>query len=470
MQNYNEIWKAALVEMKNEYSDAFINLWFAETELAAITDTVAIIIIPSNFKRKMLEDKYPHIIDKYLKIILGYDIEPVILSSENGRPDLTPYIGIVTESNDVPETPKHTKEPIREPENGSDNVITLNTGDTRKRFTFDNFLVGSSNRFAHAAALAVANSPAEAYNPLFIYGASGLGKTHLLYAIINRILENDPDAKIIYVTGEDFTNQLIRSLANKDMESFRDKFRNCSVLLIDDIQFIAGKVSTQEEFFHTFNALYEENKQIILTSDRPAKDISPLEDRIRTRFEWGLQADVQPPNIELRIAIMRDKAQKMNIVIPDDAYVYLAENLKNNVRQLEGALKKIAAKSYLESSPITFELVKESVSDMIRGMPSASVTVDRILNVVAQKYGIEVEDLKSKKKTAQVVLPRHISVYLVRTMTDLSLARIGMIFHKDHTTIMNSIKNIENEIKNNSGCESEINDLIDEITNISTTQ
>lgn len=470
MQNYGEIWNAILAEMKKEFSETSVNLWFSEIELAAITDKVAVLVVPSNFKHKILEEKFPGVIRRYLAVVLGYETDAVILSSEDGYPDLTPYIGAAApaQRNGFMKQEETAKPEIPETDPIDENQKRFISGDARKRYTFDNFLVGSSNKYAHGAAIAVAKDPATAYNPLFIYGASGLGKTHLLYAITNQMLENDPDAKIMYVTGEDFTNQMIRSIGNHSTDAFRERFRNCSALLIDDIQFIAGKVGTQEEFFHTFNVLYEEGKQIILTSDRPPKDINPLEDRLRNRFEWGLIADIQPPNLELRIAIMKDKAKKMNIDIPDEVFVYLAENLKNNVRQLEGALKKIAAKSYLENARITFDLAKESISDMISGTPPVNVTIDRILTVVSQKYGVPIVDIKSKKKSAHIVGPRHICVYLIRRMTDMSLGRIGKLFGKDHTTIMNSIKNVENEINNNSGYESEINDLIQEISEIST--
>lgn len=467
MQNFTEIWEAVISEMRKDYSDSFVNLWFSEAQLLAITPTTSIIAIPSNFKRKMLEDKYIPTIKKYLKTVLDFDTDVVVLSSENGPPDISVYIDDTEMEASYTENEQEQLEKDDETKFEFKDENKFIQGDTRKRYTFENFLVGSSNHFAYAAALGVAREPATNYNPLFIYGSSGLGKTHLLYAITNHILNNDSDSKIMYVTGEDFTNQLIRSISNHSTEAFRQKFRNCSVLLIDDIQFIAGKIQTQEEFFHTFNVLYEEGKQIILTSDRHPEDINPLEDRIKSRFEWGLIVDIQPPDIELRIAIMKEKASKMGLSMPDEAYLYLAENITNNVRQLEGALKKIKAKSYLEGSSVTFEFAKSAISDMISGTPSTQVTLDRIISVVTQKYGVSINDLKSKKKTSFIVTARHKCVYLIRKLTDMSLTQIGHIFGKDHTTIMNSINNIENEIHNNSGFESEINNLILEIKGVS---
>jgi chromosomal replication initiator protein len=343
----------------------------------------------------------------------------------------------------------------------------LNIGSTMPtvnfEYTFDNFIVGSSNKFAHAACVAVADRPAQDYNPLFIYGQSGLGKTHLLYAITNEIKKKNPFCNIIYIKGEDFTNQMIESLAKKSMAKFRDKYRTCDVLLVDDIQFIAGKTSTQEEFFHTFNALYEDGKQIILVSDRPPKDIETLEDRIKTRFEWGLIADIQPPDLELRIAIFKNKISQAGINVSDEIITFLAENLRSHIRQIEGAVKKLVALKYLSGNEITMDIVKGCMSELLGGAEPVNVTVDKIFAAVEKKYGISKSDLVGKLRVKEVAQARHITIYLIRTITEMPLQSIGNIFNRDHSTIMSSMDTIEKKISSSTAFEIEINNLIKEI-------
>ena len=457
MQNYNEIWTTILGEMKKELSSSSITVWFNDLELRLLTDTTAVFVSPREWKREMIIKNYKGMIEKYFCDILNAQIEIVILSDEGGEVDLTPYM------------PAVEKEPEAEVE---PDYYTTSSDDIdapyrpNKEYTFDNFMVGGSNKFAHAAALAVAknaNSSAKDYNPLFIYGSSGLGKTHLLYAITNYVLARDPDTKIVYVKGEDFTNKMINSISTHTTAQFREKFRNVNMLLIDDIQFIAGREATQEEFFHTFNALYEEGKQIIMTSDRPPRDIKRLEDRLRTRFEWGMIADIQPPNFELRTAIMRKKAEMLGFTVSDEVIKFLAENLTDNVRQLEGALRRIMAHSMLEQAPASVEQARVWVSDMIADTPKTEVTVDRILSIIAQRYSVSVDDLKSRKKSADIVNARHKCVYFIRKLTDLSTPQIGRIFSRDHTTVLNSIKNVEFEIESDAVFEREIKELSEEI-------
>ena len=333
----------------------------------------------------------------------------------------------------------------------------------RETYSFENFIVGASNKMAHAASYAVTEDPGRAFNPLFIYGNSGLGKTHLLYAITNRIHKKFPDSKILLVKGEEFTNKLIDSIRTNRQVQFRDYYRRADVLLIDDIQFIAGKDSTQEEFFHTFNALYEDQKQIIMTSDLPPRDIKLLEERLRTRFEWGLIVDIQPPEFELRVAIMKKKADVYNYDIPREVFDYLAENLRSNVRQMEGAIRKIGARAQLTGEEITVETAARSIADLMSADQPDPVTVDKILAHVTKKYGVSLEDIKGKKRTAEISLPRQVAIYLIRTMTDNSYPNIGKIFGRDHTTIMSSMRTMENEIKQNSLFEIEINDLMKQI-------
>ncbi len=331
-------------------------------------------------------------------------------------------------------------------------------------YTFDNFIVGSSNKFAHAACTAVAANPAMNYNPLFIYGPSGLGKTHLLYAITNEIKRKKPAAKIIYIKGEDFTTQFIEALAAQMTNEFRNKYRSCDVLLIDDIQFIAGKTSTQEEFFHTFNALYEEHKQIILTSDRPPRDMKTLEDRLKTRFEWGLLADIQPPDLELRVAIIKKKAEQVGIIIPEEVLTYLAENLRSNIRQIEGAMKKLGALAFLSGQKITMEVARGCIADLLGGEEPVSVTVDKIFATVYKKYGISKEDLTGKSRSREIAQARHVTIYLIRKITEMSLPNIGKIFNRDHTTALASWETIEKKLKTDAMLTLDINEMTKEVT------
>ena len=331
-------------------------------------------------------------------------------------------------------------------------------------YTFDNFIVGSSNKFAHAACTAVAANPAMNYNPLFIYGPSGLGKTHLLYAITNEIKKKKPAAKIIYIKGEDFTTQFIEALAAQMTNEFRNKYRSCDVLLIDDIQFIAGKTSTQEEFFHTFNALYEEHKQIILTSDRPPRDMKTLEDRLKTRFEWGLLADIQPPDLELRVAIIKKKAEQVGIIIPEEVLTYLAENLRSNIRQIEGAMKKLGALAFLSGQKITMEVARGCIADLLGGEEPVSVTVDKIFATVYKKYGISKEDLTGKSRSREIAQARHVTIYLIRKITEMSLPNIGKIFNRDHTTALASWETIEKKLKTDAMLTLDINEMTKEVT------
>jgi chromosomal replication initiator protein len=290
-----------------------------------------------------------------------------------------------------------------------------------------------------------------------------LGKTHLLYATINRLKQNNPNIKIIYTNGEDFTNQMIACLANKTMEDFRDKYRTCDVLLIDDIRFIAGREATQEEFFHTFNALYEEKKQIILTSDRPPRDIKTLEDRLKTRFEWGLIADIQPPDLDLRIAIIKKKIEQARIRVPDDVVVFLAENLRSNIRQIEGAIRKLSALSFLNGQDISMELARSCISELLGGAEPVNVTVDKIFTAVFKKYNVRREDLVGTRRTKEVAAARHITIYLIRKITDMSFPNIGKIFGRDHSTVMSSIETVERKLLGDTVFNVEINELIKEV-------
>lgn len=331
--------------------------------------------------------------------------------------------------------------------------------------TFDNYIVGSSNKFAHAASLAVAQNPGGAYNPLFIYGNSGLGKTHLLHAIRNEVLANDPNMKIAYVKGDDFTNEIVESLRHVNQADFRQKYRKADVLLVDDVQFIGGKESTQEEFFHTFNALYEAKKQIVLTSDRPPKEIKTLEERLRTRFEWGLIADIQPPDIETRIAILKSKAESLDFEIPDDICEFIANKLKTNVRQLEGVVKRIKAKSYLNGEKPSIAIAQEVISDVQTNDVPVPVTVEKIIEEVARTYGVTPEELRSVKSRRQTLSnARQVAIYIVRQVTGLSMTAIGDEFGGRHySTIVYTMQEMEKKLEKEAKTKATVDDIIKNI-------
>ena len=330
------------------------------------------------------------------------------------------------------------------------------------RYVFNSFVVGNSNRMAHAAALAVAEAPARAYNPLFLYGGVGLGKTHLMHSIAHYILEQNPSAKVLYASSEKFTNELINSIRDDKNEAFRNKYRNIDVLLIDDIQFIAGKERTQEEFFHTFNTLHEANKQIIISSDRPPKEIETLEDRLRSRFEWGLIADIQSPDLETRIAILRKKAELESLSVPEDVLLFIAKTVVSNIRELEGALNRILAFSSLANRPITVELANEALKDLISKDKPKIITADYIQEIVADYFHLKVDELKSAKRTRNIAYPRQIAMYLCRKLTDLSLPKIGEKFGgRDHTTIIHGFEKISKDLTK----DMELSQIITELEN-----
>lgn len=462
MLSLDDIWNQTLIEMAKTYSGPAMELWFNDMKLKELNDNLAVLQCETDFKRDMVENRHSESIERNLSKILGFDIKVKLLSTQSDEYKLETKIDNFSTKNKNTDTLTDDDTLNQKMKN---HVVSSFSKVQKSEYTFETFIVGNSNKFAQAACTAVANNPAREYNPLFIYGPSGLGKTHLLYAISNRILENNEEMNIIYVKGDDFTNQLVESIRT-GMESsagFRDKYRKADVLLIDDIQFIAGKEGTQEEFFHTFNALYEDEKQIIMTSDRPPRDIKTLEDRLKTRFEWGLIADVQPPDFELRIAIMKNKAKALGLIVPEEVFNFLAENLRSNVRQLEGAIKKIGAQSYLNKVDISLELAVTCTSDLFSSSEPVAVTVDKIIERVAKKYGITPEDIKGRKRTREIATPRHISIYIIRKMTELSLPAIGKTMNRDHTTIMSSIDFVENELKTNSLLEIEINEIIKEI-------
>ncbi len=476
MQPFNDIWNLVLSELTEQYGKTVSDLWFTSLTLYEITDTHAVIICDMPFKYKILKKQYIDSITDALAKVMGFSVNVVIVDKTNDPAEYANYvqdIGDVPEPVNLAELPQTEEKSASNPNEESGQAAQAKTASTpiyQNEYTFDNFIVGSSNNLAHAASVAVANDPTcrenadnFTYNPLFIYGPSGLGKTHLLYAIINHIRATRPHMKIVYVKGEEFTNQLVDSISKKTPELFREKYRKADVLLIDDVQFIAGREATQEEFFHTFNALYEDHKQIILTSDRPPRDIKTLEDRLKTRFEWGITADIQPPDADLRAAILKKKAASMNIQLSNEVVNFLAEHLKSNIRQVEGAIKKLGALSLLTGTPITIELAKNSIADLMTGGEPVSVTIDRILDKVAKKYGITVEDIKGTKRTKEIAYARHISIYLLRKLTDMSLPQIGKLLKRDHSTIISSLKTVEKELGASTQTDADVTELMKEI-------
>lgn len=438
IKEIREVWAQVLQSFheSKKMTQTAIDLWFKEVEILSFDGEHIQLGTPSEFKHKIIVDRYLKMIREAFTELLGFPVSVDI--SFTGKPIGPDDVQIIGMNAPAP----HSEIP------------TYNF-----EYTFENFIVGDTNKFAHAACVAVANHPATNYNPLFIYGNSGLGKTHLLYATINRLRRNNPKIRIIYTKGEDFTNQMISCLANKSMEEFRDKYRKCDVLLIDDIQFIAGKVSTQEEFFHTFNALFEEKKQIILTSDRPPREIKTLEERLKTRFEWGLIADIEPPDLELRIAIIKAKADQVNLEIPDDVLIFLAENLRSNIRQIEGAIKKLGALRFLQGKEITMEVAQVCLSEFLGGAEPISVTVDRIFSAITDRFGVSREDMVGKKREKAIAEARHVSVYLIREITEMSFPNIGKLYDRDHTTILSSYQKIARRVATDPAYALEISEL-----------
>jgi len=420
------------------------NLWIRDLECEHIDHSSAIVVTEKDILKTILDTRYRDMIEQAFEEIMGFPIEVTIKSRETER------------------------RLAERKENGEEDEPTPNgaTPSGEYEYTFDTFIVGSSNKFAHAASLAVANNPASSYNPLFIYGDSGLGKTHLLCAICDGVATKHPGYKIVFVKGEDFTNDLINAIRTEKTKAFHDKYRQADILLVDDIQFISGKESTQEEFFHTFNSLYESGKQIVLTSDRPPKEIKTLEDRLRTRFEMGLLADVQPPDYETRVAIIKRKAELLDIVLPDDVVDYIANRLKTNIRQLEGTVKKIKAYKLLANISPSISIAQSAIRDILNDSQPLSVTVDHIINEVSRYYEVSPQDVRSSKRTSQISLARQVSMHIVREITQMSMEAIGEEFGgRDHSTVVYTIKQVKTMMDQNSYFKNTVEDLIKNIKN-----
>ncbi|MBQ5347999.1 MAG: chromosomal replication initiator protein DnaA [Ruminococcus sp.] len=430
MENFKDAWNVICDYCSREMTDVAYNTWIKKIEPVGLDfdKKVAVLLVPNDFHRQTLERCYKILLEKSFKAVFDSDIEiEFTIPSEDNKDD-----------------------------------AEVEIMDNGYEYTFDTFIVGNSNKFAHAACLAVAQNPSKAYNPLFLYGNSGLGKTHLLYAIGNEIKKNDSSKSICYVKGDDFTNELIESLHRANMSEFRQKYRYADVLLVDDVQFIGGKESTQEEFFHTFETLYLAQKQIILTSDRPPKEIKTLDDRLRGRFEMGLIADIQPPDIETRIAIIKRKAEIMDIEIPNDVCEYIAANVKSNIRQLEGTVKKIKAKNNLDGEKPSIKSVQNIIADILNNDTPPEVTVEKITEEVARTFNVSVDDLKnSKNRSAYISGPRQVAIYIINELTTLTQEKIGQEFGgRDHSTVKYAIDTTAKKMKKDSNLRSIVEDII----------
>lgn len=420
MTNLDTVWEKTLESIANLLSKPSFETWFKPTKPIALDGNVLTIEVPNDFAREWLESRYASLLSSTIRDLIEEEIELRFITPEKSE-----TIKVATA------TPQSAQPSSLNP-----------------KYTFESFVVGESNRFAHAASLAVAEAPGKAYNPLFIYGGVGLGKTHLMQAVGHFVLKSHPDYRVVYVSSEKFTNELINAIRFNRTPQFRDTYRNVDVLLVDDIQFFAGKESTQEEFFHTFNTLYESGRQIVISSDRPPKEIPTLEDRLRSRFEWGLITDIQAPDLETRIAILRKKASIEGWHLPNDVIVNIADQINSNIRELEGALIRIIAFASFHNKQITLEMANEVLKDVISSSKTQRVTIPLIQQAVAEYFNIEIEDLKAQRRTKNITFPRQIAMYIIRELTDYSLPKIGEEFGgRDHTTVIHAYEKIQNSIK-----------------------
>lgn len=424
-QFYN-IWQKTLDLLKSELTEISFNTWIKTIEPLSMSASTIDLGVPAEFNKGILESRYAMLIKNAVKQVTSkeYIINFLIPSVENAQK--------ARESHEILSTDENY-------------VSVLNP-----KYTFDTFVIGNSNRLAHAASVAVAEAPAKAYNPLFLYGGVGLGKTHLMHAIGHYVLSQNSSMKVLYVSSEKFTNELINAIKDDRNEEFRGKYRNIDILLIDDIQFIGGKERTQEEFFHTFNALYEADKQIIISSDKPPKEITTLEERLRSRFEWGLIADIQPPDLETRIAILQKKAQLENISVSNDVLVFIADKIASNIRELEGALNRVIAYGSLTEHDINVELANEALKEILTANNTRIINSKSIIEAVSRYFDLKPEEFKSKKRSRDISFPRQIAMYLCRELTELSLPKIGDEFGgRDHTTVIHAFDKISKGIDKN---------------------
>lgn len=439
--------REVLDRLRENLDPSTVDLWLGKAKVTSFDGETIVIAAENEFKKNTVINRYLGRLEEGFEKAAGKRLKVVI----NSRDELNAEENQIFSSASLPAVKP-------EPEQKTEKGLVY------RDYTFENFVVGSSNKVAQSACYAVASNPAIKINPLFLYGPSGLGKTHLLFATINEAKKRNPGISVLYVTGEDFTNEIIDAITSKNTSEFRDKYRNTDMLLVDDIQFIAGKVVVQEEFFHTFDTLYKMQKQIVLTSDKPPKDINPLEERLRTRFEMGLIADIQPPETELRTAIFKQKTKSLGLDIPNDVLTYLVENIKSNVRQIEGAVKKLWAQSFITSEKITLEMAQSVLADYFRESRPA-ITPDTIFKVLEKRYGISKDEMTGKKRTAEIVYARHMAIYLIQEKTDLSLKKIGKLFDRDHSTIISARDNVMKRMKSDPLFNKEITEIKEELEN-----
>ncbi|MCD4812742.1 chromosomal replication initiator protein DnaA [bacterium] len=451
----DELWSSVLSELENNLNKQSFETWFTPTRAILFSENKLVIEVPSRFFCDWLNEHYLSLLKEITSKIAQQDVSVLFnISTElQAQQQSTAISSEATSSQMNPSAYFHAHE--------TQNIANLGTP-LNTKYTFDSFVVGNSNRFAQAASMAVAESPAKSYNPLFIYGGVGLGKTHLLQAIGNYIKQSNSEKRVLYVSSETFMNEMISSIGSGKMRDFRDKFRTVDVLLIDDIQFLVGKESTQEEFFHTFNDLYNVHKQIVATSDSHPKEIK-LEERLRSRFEWGLVSDIQLPDFETRVAILSKKAASEKVFIPNDVLAYIANQVKSNIRELEGSLIRVMAYSSLTKSDISLDLTKEVLRDLFSD-DYRPITIERITENVAKEFNLKVSDLKAKKRTATIVYPRQIAMYLAREMTDFSLPEIGRFFGgKDHTTVIYGFDKIKDKLVSDEKLRNLVNRLMTQL-------
>ncbi|MDR1260739.1 MAG: chromosomal replication initiator protein DnaA [Oscillospiraceae bacterium] len=447
MTDLNAVFVKVCEHCKKQISSVGYNLWISMIRPIDMNNETVKLHVNSSFQKKVILDKYSTLLHSAFETVLGFpvkiEIENTAENSEN-----KPKVKDLSFSNQLLQVEEEKQEAV------------IN----KYGYCFSNFVVGTSNKFAHAASLAVAANPSGAYNPLFIYGASGLGKTHLLCAICHEMTQNNPKLNILYAKGEEFTNELIEAIRCDSTKKFHDKYRKADVLLVDDIQFIAGKERTQEEFFHTFNELYQAGQQIVLTSDRPPKEIRTLEDRLRTRFEWGLIADVQPPDFETRIAIIQQKASVLGISIPSEVVEYIANKIKNNNRQLEGTVKKLQAYRILAGTEPSIAIAQTIIRDILTEEQPLELTFEKILSEVSRTFGVSAADIKSQKRSAQISKARQTAIYVARTILGLPMAVIGEHFGgRDHSTVLYALSKMEKQLNYDSKLKEVVEDIIKNI-------
>jgi chromosomal replication initiator protein len=451
MENLNDLWTQTLDVIQKKVSKPSFDTWLRATAAHALKGDQLVIIAPNEFARDWLEQRYLDLISEAIYDLTGSELTIKFIIPHNQQLDELDL--------DIAFQKKKQEEQISRQEEQHQSMLN-------PKYTFDSFVIGAGNRFAHAASLAVAEAPAKAYNPLFIYGGVGLGKTHLMHAIGHYIIEHNPNTKVVYLSSEKFTNEFITAIQNNKTVEFRNKYRSVDILLIDDIQFLAGKEQTQVEFFHTFNSLHEESKQIVISSDRPPKEIPTLEDRLRSRFEWGLITDITPPDLETRIAILRKKAKAEHLEIPNEVMVYIANQIDTNIRELEGALIRVVAYSSLVNQDLNGELAAEALKDIIPSNRPRMITIHSIQQKVSEHYGLKIEEFKAKKRTKAIAFPRQIAMYLSRELTDSSLPKIGQEFGgRDHTTVIHAQDKIKKMILTDVTLQKTIQNLTESIKN-----